>query len=186
MGAGKGKTRRGRSERAGLEGRSDRAQLATAVAKLRRTRATAAAAKLTAEWEPSKWAEFLQTGKLGRVKLANYYLGKGAPRDLDNAQSELVATELFKDAVAVGAVVLPDSHVAEDFEFKILNDAFGVEYVNIALKSHPELRTAWTTDTYYLADGGVAMGARDLEYFFGQMIQGVDSLLWETAEENRR
>ena len=92
MGAGRGKTRRAK---------------------------TLAATRVSPQaiFENVKWHEFLEEGGLTKQKIHQYYLGGKAPNDNDEARMRELVTEIFNDAVAVGAITLPKPYTAADFVF---------------------------------------------------------------------
>ena len=57
-------------------------------------------------FDEEKWNEFLKTSKLTDVKLSQYYLRGVSCRT--GVEYEKVFNELFADAVAVNAIVLPE------------------------------------------------------------------------------
>ena len=67
------------------------------------------------------WSDFIHGGGLGGVPLHEYYLegrfGGAGPKY--PARCEKVLAELFADAVAVGAIVLPSPYVSDNFVFKV-------------------------------------------------------------------
>ena len=67
-----------------------------------------------------KWEEFVADNSLADVLLCDYYLGGSLPAGQRGwASHEKLLAELFKDAMAVGAVVLPSPYMADDFGFEI-------------------------------------------------------------------
>src|ERR1039458_6255214 len=67
-----------------------------------------------------KWHDFVANSELEDVNIHEYYLGHTYPSPTDEGYEKMV-TELFADAVEVGAVVIPDELRAEDFTFKMGN-----------------------------------------------------------------
>ena len=118
MGSGKGKTRR----TSGLQPGS---------------RITSGAPQLRAQtqkttWSPppyiyedsfDKWTEFVHDSGLEGTNYFKYYLGDDY--SVNNSATwtvpnmEKAFNELFEDAVAIGAIELPQSYVAEDFLIKM-------------------------------------------------------------------
>jgi hypothetical protein len=83
-------------------------------------------------FDSQKWGGFLRSQKLTKQNLSQYYAlrdGKGGapvydyhgdvqvPGDLFPDEVKEVSENLFADAVAVGAIVLPDPYNVEDFGF---------------------------------------------------------------------
>ena len=88
--------------------------------KSRRTNAATAALRTVAHATPDeeKWHDFVESCELASVGILRYYLGR-SPRKLTAEDCELVLTELFSDAVTVGAIALPEPYKAEDFAFDV-------------------------------------------------------------------
>ena len=101
MGAGQGKMRR--VLRPGLE-----------------SGAQAKAAVNRASFDRAKWEKFVAESGLERVRISDYPLGRDAEVTvLLITPHQKMVTELFQDAVAVGALTLPDAYGAEDFQFNV-------------------------------------------------------------------
>src|ERR1039458_345963 len=99
MGSGKGKARR--------------AQVASAAG-----RAYVAREGQEVKWDVNQWNEFVAGESMKNVMVDEYYLSKGAMKStLENYG--VVFSELFADAVAVGAIVLPDGISVDDFRFVV-------------------------------------------------------------------
>ena len=90
MGAGTGKTRRGK----------------------------AVAAQAQATYNKFAWDEFLNDNGIAKVGVAKYYLGHDV-QGPSEAEYNKVLCEIFADLVSVGAIVLPSPYKAEDFKFKL-------------------------------------------------------------------
>src|ERR1039457_911102 len=58
-----------------------------------------------------KWQGFIDDNNLRNVSTTRYYLG-AAPGRLMMHDREKVINELFKDAIAVGAIVLPPNYLS--------------------------------------------------------------------------
>jgi hypothetical protein len=112
MGSGKGKSRRSRAVISHAGGASAAPQLKTKAA------SSTPANMEGAKFDELKWEEFVNNNVNSSTKLFKYYLGDNTPGANQDVHA-LVAVELFFDAVAVGAIVLPDSYAADDFEFSI-------------------------------------------------------------------
>src|ERR1017187_8346567 len=120
MGSGKGKTRR-----------------AQAVARPTKPKVKAAV------HHPEKWEEFIRAAGLEDVKVYDYYLGQRSSHSNSNLERSRVATELFEDAVAVGAIVLPKPYVIGDF--KVAHHSGGIS-IRLGLE------TQWLNTSYHLGD----------------------------------
>ena len=100
MGSGRGKTRRAQA-------------LVSQAAKQTK--------KFDAAFQEDKWKEFVRDSGLRKVNLQQYYLGKIVP-NLTDSEAEVIITNLFNDAVLVGAITLPANCVSDDFQFFIETD----------------------------------------------------------------
>jgi hypothetical protein len=85
-----------------------------------------------ARYAPPTWYEFVKNSGLKKVSLHEYYLGY-ASRQLTDKEYEKLLTELFRDAVVLGVIVLPTSYTAEDFQFEVASQA------KVILRNKPEL-----------------------------------------------
>src|ERR1035437_6498353 len=65
-----------------------------------------------------KWASFLEDNHIGRIKVYKYYFDN-IPQQPVASDYEGAITELFADAVSVGAITLPSPYNVESFQFKI-------------------------------------------------------------------
>ena len=93
--------------------------------------------KIDLEWW--KWDEFVNNCGLVNKKLYDYYLGKNINNRTVNADEKLI-TELFADAVEVGALILPPPHTTQDFIFTATDftlKANGKNNINIYVALKP-------------------------------------------------
>ncbi len=134
MGSGQGKSRRGQVVSPRLE-----AQAST------RTPVPAAQRRNhLAVFQEQKWAEFLKKSDLEGTTIIKYYLGS-VPKTLVEADYEKMITELFADAVTVGAILLPVQYrhpapyTVEDFVFTVSPDDLGTTTLAIRFKD----KTLW-------------------------------------------
>jgi hypothetical protein len=75
------------------------------------------------------------------VKWGDYYL-KSSLTSPTNAEYQRVLTDLFADAVAANAILLPSPYSAEDFEFMVEGQPFQDNHIaNIRLKNEPKKET---------------------------------------------
>src|ERR1035437_7383849 len=162
MGSGKGKSRRARAAH------SDQV--------------SAPAATPAVLYSPEKWKEFAENGELERVRILRYYLGQIPQRNTKISLEELnelyekAATELFTDAVAVGAITLPSPYSVDDFEFKIATgETIDKWQINICLRGNPELEEnighAW-----YLKDNKPLTSA-DTRHLVMRTFKGTQALI---------
>src|ERR1035437_2972496 len=147
MGSGKGRTRRISAASRNLSV-APVASASNERASAQMTSAAASYAAMTSAgpqerrvvFKVSLWDEFVDPAGVGDVRLREYYLGqapKVQPRDLTDAECELILGGLFADAVDVGAIKLPKPHKAEDFQFAVRYANTRGEDVKITLKSKP-------------------------------------------------
>ena len=161
--------------------------------KNRRSQATttpAAKGKRKPRWaevfNESIWNEFVIDGDLKNYNLYKYYgvldASGNAPQQPSHADYEKVITELFADAVAIGAIALPSPHKAEDFAFKIGTVTSGTrlygQEVQISLKASPDQqRKMGHPGSYYALDGRRTMSSRDVLHFVRRVDNCVRDLL---------
>ena len=69
--------------------------------------------------DSSQWAKFVRSIDLREMSLRDYYGIVLPPGFLMGGALDRVLQELFRDAVAVGAIALPSFYHAEDFEFAV-------------------------------------------------------------------
>ena len=110
MGAGKGQTRR-------VQGRVSGVRHAPV-----KTKATK---WVKVKFNRSEWAQFLKDSRLANVNIYKYYLGS-IPSKITFEDYDKVLTELFADAVEVGAVVLPEPYKAADFRLEAASNLWEV------------------------------------------------------------
>jgi hypothetical protein len=106
-------------------------------------------------YDDAKWEEFALSDGVDAARVDEYYLGGIQSFRLDAADYETVYKELFQDAVAVGAIVLPPSYVSEDFEFRVNLEDKRPE-VRIALLSNPQVEVD-LNDSIYDIEGADTM-----------------------------
>ena len=149
MGSGQGRTRRSRA----------------ATARLNAPAASSPSDVPTrgAVFNRQKWQVFLRESDLEGMSLHKYYLGK-KDSHVPDYQLEKVVTELFADAVEVGAIILPSPYKPADFEFKVkASDGFGLDSsrIDVSLLGKPHIfstvaPTTYLGSVYSLSDGIVA------------------------------
>ena len=107
------------------------------------------ARKMTVAEGKQKWQEFVLGSGLKNVGLQKYYLGKAGR--LARWEYERLATEMFRDATNIGAIIIPEPHQAEDFQFKIwMHAASNGQKLRMFLKSKPEKQKALYDYAFYL------------------------------------
>src|ERR1035437_794354 len=109
MGAGKGMARRGRATRPRLRGRVTRPRLGA------QTTLASPSVNNTVAFVEEKWEEFVRNAGTRATRLHDYYLG-GSSEDASDDECAKIVSELFNDAVTVGAIVLPSGSAAADFQ----------------------------------------------------------------------
>ena len=121
-----------------------------------------------------KWAEFISDSELQMVSLYQYYLRKSS-RKILYVDYERVVSELFQDAVAVGAIVLPSAHSVEDFEFKL-----DISQAGYTTQHRLMMRLTNRTGTslqllspYYYLDPDVTMESANVVIFLEDMQKSI-------------
>ena len=124
----------------------------------------------TEEERKRKWRIFAKKSGVAGVKITQYYLGRDVIPTVSDCNK--MASELFNDAVQVGAVVLPDGYSVEDFEFYVrLSDGFPslsrmlVKSLNLDIElPFPEY---YLDNDNKMSSPNVAMYLDDLQYHIG-------------------
>src|ERR1035437_4932500 len=84
-----------------------------------------------------EWTRFVNSSGLEKINLHEYYLGEELLQITNDDYAKLL-TELFADAVAVGAIVLPRLYKAEDFLFEVSPDPHTFQQkAELSLRSAP-------------------------------------------------
>ena len=109
MGSGRGQSRRARTSLARVDLQDDGQPTPGSIVR----------AALPLTFDGKKWQSFVDDNGLRNINVTKYYLGSYPASPMMISHREKVITELFKDAVAVGAIVLPPNCIAHDFEFKV-------------------------------------------------------------------
>ena len=110
--------------------------------KMRRVRSAVAASSVGVVYNMEKWRKFVESvssnDEMSTLRLDEYYLGKKV-RMVGSEDFERLYSEIFSDAISVGAIVLPEDYRADDFEFMVSPAACKVYVpeVRICLKSNP-------------------------------------------------
>jgi hypothetical protein len=108
--------------------------------KTRRVQATTAGAAVKeVVLVEKKWTSFLEDNHIGRIKVYKYYFDN-IPQQPAASDYEAAITELFADAVAVGAITLPSPYSTESFQFKIAADPNAGRYyqpMTVSLAARP-------------------------------------------------
>ena len=132
--------------------------------------------------DPDKWEEFVNESGIEHVSAYKYYLGT-LPGKCGAAEHEKVTTELFADAISVGALILPPPYIAADFEFKMVPGS--INKLNIILKQQPELSEKLGHVSYYMGKASQMQDANnEAIYFLSQLVRALDLLF--AMEENER
>ena len=126
--------------------------------------------------EKTKWAKFVKKGKLQNMNVYHYYLGR-TPGQVSEAEREKILDELFKDAVAVGALLLPRDYEAKDFRLSIVPDQpEQMQRIEIVLKKQPRLEQPRLMP-YYFIDRRNNLGHEHVLLTLDQVAAGIDRLL---------
>ena len=153
MGSGRGKTRRSQTARPQLGVQTS----------------TPPGERVIQDWK--KWVEFVKNDGLGEVNVYEYYLGR-EPWQATHLQSAKVAAELFADAVALGAVVLPSPYKAEDFIFQM--DTLGALHVSLK-RNIGEAERLLNIDYFLRSDQRV--GDDDVGYAMARILKAITALI---------
>ena len=142
----------------------------------------------SADFNAAKWDAFVADNKLGRAKLHEYYFGQLPPFTSPRAFMDAV-TEVFTDAVAVGAIVLPSPYEPEDFQFEIktyydevdpddqgYDGPQGYTSMYIAWKLKPELE-ADIGSGYYNFSRDATMADKEIGKLLRQVAATVEELV---------
>ena len=148
--------------------------------KIRRVRAVVAAASPQVYYYDKKWEEFVAKSGILEMDTLAYYLGK-TPDELTSAEQGKFFTELFADAVVVGAIVLPAPYVAEDFRFHVDAgkndyDHVGHAYARIVLRDDPDVMGKFEYGGLYFGPDS-SPDSEDLFSLLYLMANGVADLL---------
>src|ERR1035437_2697628 len=134
MGAGQGKTRRAQAQLTAFQASQVKNGQAVFVLK--------------------PWKEFVKDSGVGTVKMHNYYLGKNTQAG-ERVDYEKLLTEMLADAVSAGAILLPEPYVAEDFQYKAVQQ--GTRPPNkaeVSLKKEPQFKGEVSYLSYYMGKNG--------------------------------
>ena len=121
----------------------------------------------------AKWIRFVRASKLEKLTLKQYYLPNVSAKPTA-AEYELLATNLFADAVAVGALVLPDTVSVEDFRF--IAQRFSPEEVKIRRKVSSPGGSFWVFDLDTLRRT-IRMSSMNIPTLFRGIARGIDELV---------
>jgi hypothetical protein len=156
MGSGKGRTRR--------------AQVSTAPA-----------FSGVSSFQRGKWNNFVFSNGLDSITLRQYYLSN-ASHQITNKDYEVVVSELFADAVTVGAVVLPEPYEVDDFQIEIsdaeAHDAYEL-FGTVSLKSKPKLKKRFRLLSSL--DASRQLGETTVAQVIGDVAYGINVLVTGTS-----
>ena len=165
MGSGTGKARRGRSDRARLEGRSDGVGLGA-----QRTIITASGG---VKVDQQRWVDFVRNHQLEKMRLYEYYLGR-KPTQITEVEHDKVIHELFADMIAVGSVTFSPAELKEEVQLKFRARQYS-QSVEVKLKSKPAAKPL-SPDFYYLDEKTTMLG-RHLVDFQYRLVREIGELL---------
>lgn len=95
-------------------------------------------ARWALDYDEAKWDKFVANTGGKDVNFYQYYLGKTSKTYTD-AEHEQTIAELFHDAVAAGAIILPSPYKVNDFGLKMSSDPGFTRKVDVILKKRPKL-----------------------------------------------
>ena len=128
----------------------------------------------TVAFYEDKWAEFVENSELKKVPLTQYYCGEDLSfAQITRADHEKMMTEIFKDAVEVGAIVLPEPFTADNFQFCEM-DFYKGEEIGVALNAHPEIIEEVCSYTWA---NNMPLSDHYMKKVLQWIAEGVDSLL---------
>lgn len=156
MGAGKGKSRRSQTNKSHLSSQT-----------------TATEALLSGQWTTckyEKWQEFVKDSGLVKTQIAKYYLGE-INRELAAFEYEKILAEMFADAVAVAALVLPDKYEINDLKFAVKQTTYDHQ-VLVTLKDGTEVNTL----RFSFDLGKERMMYYQIHYLFNEVSNGLNQI----------
>ena len=135
-----------------------------------------------------KWDEFVQSNLKGK-NIYKYYLGT-LPITVTDYEHEQVMTELFEDAVAVGALPLPSPYQAKDFAIRIRiaqhPEVFGAGLqANLFLIKESEAQANKFPIAYYLDNTEHNMDHKYVKYWLRQLRGAINLLLSTERAKNK-
>ena len=127
-------------------------------------------------YDADKWREFTNSEGLWGMRVYDYYLGEGNDRYPTKKEYEKVMSELFQDAVDVGAFSLPSPYKAKDFVFQALTDVSRTEEqeIKISLKNKPNLLGSVFRHTIPENRG---LDSDSVEWFMLSVFKAVDNIV---------
>ena len=123
------------------------------------------------DWD--KWTDFVSSAGLKNVSVAKYYLGKEAKDCLDSEYG-LILTGLLADAVAVGAVELPEGYAPEDFVFR--NSPEHARQTRVILKNRPRIEPNGGQLNHYYVQHSRRMDHGNTNFVLGRIVAAIDLL----------
>ena len=141
--------------------------------KARRGQVTVSSGEAIFAMDMNKWQDFVSGSGLEGVTLREYYVEDFTVNALGispGAYTKIIA-EIFADAVAIGAIVLPKPYKADDFEFRhILLGQYAVH-----LKGRPGEEEKFAT--LVNANSALPDGLRCVEQITGAVILAIKKLI---------
>ena|ERR1035437_9945264 len=143
----------------------------------------------SAAYQLREWQGFVEDIELTGIMTYEYYLGRKGDRGRTLQERNKVVAEVFSDAVAASAIVLPAPYEADDFEFQLSDTqdhASWAQQLKIVLKNHHgarKLETGWNHT--YLGSDCFLMSAA-VESFLEQTARSVTGLVRRDERRARR
>ena len=133
--------------------------------------------KAGAAYNGKLWTEFVRSQELEETTLPCYYLGSRRKKVHGDTERSKIVQELFQDAVEVGAISLPTTYAANDFELITENIAglpkkFDRVSIIFQSQSGPEICMAGFP-CLKIQEGMI--GSPDVHYVLSQIAKEIDA-----------
>lgn len=150
--------------------------------KVRRARATSVGNGTAVLCDKQKWEEFVSSQGLEQLTLQEYYLGDSGLSGKSQHTTERykkIHIELFKDAVTVGAINIPNPYTVDDFKFKVKQSPDGMMTVWLMLKRKTDANgLVRKLDLYtYDLEYGMFLGDADITGALGSLCEEIRILV---------
>jgi hypothetical protein len=124
---------------------------------------------------PDEWDAFVSNVRLRKDNLHRYYLGE-EPLQVTHEDYAKILTELFADAVQVGAIVLPEGYNAESFQLAVIHDEYTAQMkAELSLKSQPSRKEFIYYFSHYISPRATLSDSA-IKYVLQQIAQNAQKL----------
>ena len=138
-------------------------------------------------WAEEKWSEFLKSSGLERTKIFSYYSEDRWKKMLSEGEREKLTAELFKDAVAVGAIILSADYEVDDFEFKVKSEKGAYNpAIDVFLKKRPDLDRRGVVNVHYSFINSDTLSHSEVRWALAQIASAVTSVMCADVGTRRR